>query len=316
MSSEPRSEDSTESEAASGQSVAEEEGSPRAGFFYALTAYAMWGFLPLFFRAAEHIPASELVIHRVLWSLPTAAIVLGVLGRLHEIPPLLKNWKIVRMMVVTALLISINWGIYVWAISVNLASETALGYYINPLLTVLIGYLLLGERLGKWQALAVALAFTGVLIRTVMGGVFPWISLSLAFSFAIYGYLRKTVAVGPTQGFMIEVIILFPFALVYAVWLAAQGGGHVELANGNIFWLMACGPVTAFPLIFYAYGAKRLRLATIGLMQYIAPSMIFIIAFFVFGEELDFWQGVTFVLIWSALAIYSWSTFRSSAPKR
>ena len=292
--------------------VATGASSPRAGFFYALSAYMLWGFLPLFFRAAEHISPMELSIHRIIWSVPTAAIIMALMGRLREIPPLFRDWKIVRMMIVTAALISVNWIVYVWAISVDLTSETALGYYINPLITVLLGYLLLGEKLNRWQKIAVGLAFTGVLVRTVMGGVFPWISLTLAGSFAIYGYLRKTVPVGPTQGFFMEVVILLPFALAYAAWLAFQGQGHVTFENGDIWWLVACGPVTSFPLILYAFGAKALRLATLGLMQYIAPSMIFIVAFFVFGEDMGFWQGVTFGLIWTALVIYSWSTFRSS----
>ena len=207
-----------------------------------------------------------------------------------------------------------NWAIYVWAISVDRTSETALGYYINPLLTVVLGVLLLSEKLNEWQWLAIALAAIGVLVRAISTGAFPWISLSLALTFAFYGYFRKTVSVGPTQGFLLEVIILFPFAMAYAVWLALQGQGHMDA--DNILWLMACGPVTAVPLILYAFGAKALRLATLGLMQYIAPSMIFVIAFFVFGETLDIWQIITFALVWSALLIYSWSTFEVAKKNR
>ena len=288
--------------------------SPRTGFFYALSAYLLWGFLPLFFRAAEHIPAVELVAHRVIWSLPVALFVMAALGRTGEIMPLLRDRGVMKMMLLTALLISVNWAIYVWAISVDRTSETALGYYINPLLTVVLGVLLLSEKLNEWQWLAIALAAIGVLVRAISTGAFPWISLSLALTFAFYGYFRKTVSVGPTQGFLLEVIILFPFAMAYAVWLALQGQGHMDA--DNILWLMACGPVTAVPLILYAFGAKALRLATLGLMQYIAPSMIFVIAFFVFGETLDIWQIITFALVWSALVIYSWSTFEVAKKNR
>ena len=288
--------------------------SPRTGFFYALSAYLLWGFLPLFFRAAEHIPAVELVAHRVIWSLPVALFVMAALGRTGEIMPLLRDRGVMKMMLLTALLISVNWAIYVWAISVDRTSETALGYYINPLLTVVLGVLLLSEKLNKWQWLAIVLAAIGVLVRAISTGAFPWISLSLALTFAFYGYFRKTVSVGPTQGFLLEVIILFPFAMAYAVWLALQGQGHMDA--DNILWLMACGPVTAVPLILYAFGAKALRLATLGLMQYIAPSMIFVIAFFVFGETLDIWQIITFALVWSALVIYSWSTFEVAKKNR
>ncbi len=292
--------------------VQKRERDTRSGFFYALFAYGLWGFLPLYFRAAEAIPPDELTAHRIIWSLPTVLIVMLMMGRLREIPVLLSNWKVVRMMALTAAMISVNWGLYVWAISVERTSETALGYYINPLLTVLLGALLLGERLDRWQKVAVALAFLGVAIRTIGSGELPWISLVLAFSFAGYGYLRKTVSVGPTQGFLLEVMILFPFAVGYAVWLAWTGVDHVSLTDGNLWWLIGCGPVTAVPLILYAYGAKGLTLTTIGLMQYIAPTMIFCVAFFVFGEELDIWQAITFGLIWLALVIYTRSTVKAA----
>ena len=281
-------------------------GDSRAGFFYALAAYGLWGFMPLYFKALENVPPVEMVTHRILWAVPVALIVIGAQNRLGELRALFSNKRIFAMMALTAALISVNWGIYVWAISVNITSETALGYYINPLISVLLGFLLLGEKLTKLQATAVAIAAFAVLIRTAAGGVFPWVSLTLAFSFAAYGYFRKTVAVGPTQGFLMEVVILFPFAFGYLVWLMAHGESHFGVTVSGSIWMMAAGPITAIPLILYAVGAKLLRLATLGLMQYIAPSLIFLISFFVFGEQLGFWQGVTFVMIWIALALYSW----------
>lgn len=287
--------------------------SERTGLGFALGAYIFWGFMPLFFRAVDHIPAVELVAHRVIWALPTAAIVMAFMGRLKEIPGLLRDWKILRMMILTALLISVNWCLYVWAISVDQTSETALGYYINPLITVLLGFMFLGERMNRWQMIAVGLATFGVLIRTVLGGTFPWISLTIAFSFAAYGYLRKTVPVGATQGFLLEIIVLFPPALGYAIWLAFQGTGHFDVTSTSALWLIACGPITSFPLILYAFAAKALPLSTLGLTQYLAPSLIFLLAFFVFDEPLDIWQGVTFALIWTALIIYTWSTFKTTS---
>ncbi len=285
----------------------------RAGFFYAFSAYLLWGFLPLYFKATEGVPPVEMLAHRVVWSLPVAGLVIALQGRLGELRSLFANGRIVLMMALTAGLISINWGLYVWAIAQNIASETALGYYINPLLTVLLGWALLGERLTRFQAFAVALAFAAVLLRTVAGGVFPWVSLVLAMSFAAYGYFRKTVAVGPTQGFMMEIVLLFPIAAGYLLWLASKGQGHLDLVNNEGWLLLVAGPVTAIPLILYAFGAKGLRLATLGVMQYIAPSMIFIIAFTLFEEDMDFWQGVTFVMIWAALALYSWDLLRDKA---
>jgi len=284
----------------------------RTGFLYALSAYGLWGFLPFYFKAAEHIPPVEMVAHRIIWAVPCALLVIGLQRRLGELWSLFSNSKTVAMMALTASLISVNWGIYVWAISVNITSETALGYYINPLISVLLAYFLLNERLSKLQALAVGIALAAVLMRTIAGGVFPWVALTLAFSFALYGYLRKTLAIGPTQGFLMEVTILAPVALGYVGWLMVHGENSFTVANGNAWLLMLAGPVTAVPLILYAFGAKLLRLTTLGLMQYIAPSIIFLISFLVFGEELNLWQGVMFVMIWLALALYTWSMFEKS----
>ncbi|MEE9314925.1 MAG: EamA family transporter RarD [Rhizobiaceae bacterium] len=284
--------------------------SSRKGFFYALGAYGLWGFLPLYFRLLDHVPAAEMIAHRILWSVPIALLVIGFQHRLGELKSLFSDKRIFSMMAITAVLISLNWGIYVWAISVDRTAEAALGYYINPLLTVVLGFALLGEKLTRLQWAAVAIALAAVVLRTVAGGVFPWIAVSLAVLFAAYGYFRKTVAVGPTQGFLMEVVILSPFALAYIGWLVFQGESHFTFANTDGGWMMFAGVVTAVPLIFYAYGAKLLRLTTLGLMQYIAPSMIFLIAIFVFKESMDFWQSVTFAMIWFALALYTWSLFK------
>lgn len=288
------------------------QNSARRGFFYALAAYCLWGFFPLYFRAVDFVPPAEVLVHRVVWSVPFALAVIAAQGRLNELKALFLNVHILRMMLLTAVLVSVNWIIFIWAISVNLASETALGYYINPLITVLMGFALLGERLTKLQMAAVLLAVTAVVIRTVAEGALPWISLTLAFSFALYGYFRKTVAVGPTQGFLVEVVLLSPFALAYWAWLVWQGDNHFSFADGSAYLLMLAGPVTAVPLILYAFGAKLLRLSTLGLMQYIAPSLIFVIAFTTFGEELGLWQAIAFGLIWTALALYSWEMLRQN----
>ena len=285
----------------------------RKGFFYAFAAYSLWGFLPLYFRAVDHVPPAEMVVHRIIWSVPIALIIIAAQQRLGELLSLIRNRKVITMMVITALLVSINWGVYIWAIAIDRTSEAALGYYINPLITVMLGFGLLGERLTRLQAIAVAIAVLAVLIRTVIGGVFPGIALVLAGTFAVYGYLRKTVPVGPTQGFLMEVVILLPFALAYLVYLSATGASHFKLATSDGPWLMFAGVATAVPLILYAFGAKLLKLATLGLMQYIAPSLIFLVAFLVFGEEMDFWQAITFVMIWSALALYSWSLWRPTS---
>jgi len=282
-----------------------------AGFFFALSAYLLWGFLPLYMKAMQSIDPVQIIAHRVFWSLPVAAILLWMLGRTKDIIPTFKSPKRLGILAITATIISINWGLYVWAISVERTLETAMGYYINPLITVAMGALLLGDRFTRAQMIALAIATAAVVLLTVKGGFFPWLSLVLAFSFATYGFLRKTVDVGPTQGFLVEVMLLSPFALIYIIWLQNNGQGVFFDSSWHTLILIGCGPVTAIPLILYAFGAKGLKLSTIGLMQYIAPSMIFFIGIFVFKEPFGLWQGIAFAMIWLALAIYTWSAFRN-----
>ena len=280
------------------------------GFFYALLAYFLWGLLPLFMKAVAHIPPAEVVAHRILWSVPIAGVVLVMLGRTKDVMAALRSPRTMVMAAVTAAIITLNWGIYVWAIAVERTVESALGYYINPLVSVAMGALLLGERMNRLQMAAIGLAVVAVCILAVDAGGVPWVSLSLAFTFATYGYLRKTLPIGPSQGFFLEVLILCLPALAYVTWLQMQGQNHLLLSQPYDFTLLlACGPITAVPLLLYAFGAKLLRLSTIGLMQYIAPTMIFLIAVFVFGEPFDGVRVLAFMLIWSALAIYTWSTF-------
>ena len=288
------------------------EDQTREGFIYAFSAYFLWGTLPLFLKLLEHMPAIEVVAHRAFWSLPVAGILLFYLGRTGDILPTLKNPKKMGVLFITATIISINWGIYVWAISVDRTIESALGYYINPLISVALGAMFLGERFTKAQLVALALATFAVVFLTIQSGVLPWVSLSLAISFAIYGFLRKTVDVGPTQGFLIEVLLLSVFAVPVFIWFQANGEGHFFEGINNTALLIACGPVTAIPLILYAFGAKKLRLSTVGLMQYIAPTLIFLVGLFVFNEPFSKWQFVAFLLIWVALVIYSWSAFKQN----
>ncbi len=265
------------------------------GFLFALSAYTLWGVLPLFLKMVDHIPAVEVVAHRILWSVPIAGAVLLALAAL------------------TASLITVNWGIYVWAIAADRTVETALGYYINPLMTVAMGAIFLGEKLTRLQMVAVGLAVLAVVILTVGAGGLPWISLALATSFAIYGFLRKTLPIGPSQGFFLEVLLLSVPCLAYVVWLAARGEGHFTALPENMLLLVLCGPATAVPLMLYGFGAKLLRFSTIGIMQYMAPTMVFLIAVFVFKEPLGLGKMIAFALIWTALALYSWSMFAGRA---
>jgi len=292
---------------------------PLRGFAFAGAAYLLWGFMPLLMKALAHVPAAEIVAHRVIWSLPVAAIILVATGRTGDIGPALRSRRTLLMATLTAALISLNWGIYIWAIAVDRTVETALGYYINPLVTVLMGAVLLGERLSRAQIVAVGFAAIAVAILTWDAGGLPWVSLTLALSFAGYGFLRKTLPIGPSQGFFLEVLILTPPAILWLVYLAATGptafGFDMPL---TMALLILCGPATAIPLILYAFGAKLLKISSIGIMQYIAPTMIAIIAVFVFGEPFGMARLVAFGFIWAALAIYTWSMFaqrRASATE-
>ncbi len=278
------------------------------GFGFALAAYFIWGFLPFYMKQLAHIPTLEVLAHRVIWSVPIAAIILATLGRTGDIKRALSDPKVVGMAAITAAIISLNWGVYVWAIGSNHALEAALGYYINPLLSVALGALLLKEKLSAAQRVAVALAGLAVVVLTVDAGRLPAVAVALPLSWAAYAFLKKWLPVGPNIGFFLEVLLLTPFAAAYVAYSYYNGSTHFMQSNPwDTALLMGCGVVTAVPLMLYANGAKLLRLSTIGIMQYIAPTMIFLTAVFVFGEAFDTVHKIAFAMIWAALVIYTWS---------
>lgn len=285
-----------------------------SGFFFALVAYVLWGFLPLYMKALAHVPAVEVIAHRVLWSLPIALGVLLWLGRTGDLRVALRTPRMLMMGAVTAALISVNWGIYVWAIGAGFALEAALGYYINPLFSVLLGRVLLNERLKPAQWVAIGLAATAVVMLAVEAGRLPYVALSLTLTWGAYAYLKKSLPIGPNQGFTLEVLLLAPFALGYLIWAQAAGVAYFLQGVGmDDLLLIGTGVVTAVPLMIYANGAKRLRLSTIAMMQYIAPSMIFLIAVFVFDEPFGGVRLIAFPMIWTALVIYTVSSLRGRA---
>jgi chloramphenicol-sensitive protein RarD len=281
-------------------------GDSLSGFLYALTAYLLWGFLPLYMKALAHIPPVEVIAHRVLWSVPIAVAVIAWLGRTDDLKAALKSPRMLGMGAMTAALISVNWGIYVWAIGSGHALDAALGYYINPLFSIFLGAVLLGERMGKTQMVAIALAVVAVGILTWEAGRLPVVALGLTVTWGFYAYLKRRLPIGPNQGFTLEVLILLLPALAYIGWLLSHGAGHfLEGVAWDNALLLGCGIVTAVPLMIYANGAKRLTLSTIAIMQYIAPTMIFLTAVFIFGEPFSGVKLVAFALIWTALVIYS-----------
>ncbi len=289
----------------------------REGFLLAGGAYLLWGFLPFYMKALGHVPSWEVVAHRILWSIPLALAILYLLGLLSGLKTAFSSLRTLMMGVLTASIISVNWGVYVWAVGSGRALETALGYYINPLFSVFLAAVLLGERLNRMQILAILFAVIAVGILTWDAGGLPWVSLALTFSWGAYAYFKKTLPVGPTEGFLLEILLLFLPALAYVLWLASKGTGHFHIDGGHDMWLLAgTGFVTAIPLILYANGAKLLTLTTIAIMQYSAPTMIFLIAVFVFKEPFSPAKLAAFGFIWAALAIYSWSLFANHRRAR
>ena len=287
----------------------------RAGFFFALAAYSYWGVVILYWKAIGYIDPLEVVAHRAFWAVPFAGIILLWMGRTGDILPALRSPRTLAIMLTCSIMISINWGFFVWAIAVERVLETALAYFINPLLTVALGAFFLGDKFNRMQLVAIALATVAVLYLTFVGGEFPWLSLLLASSFALYGILRKTVSLGPTQGFFIETLLILPFVLLLMIWLAIEGRAAFLENAVDTGLLLLCGPITAIPLLLYAAGGKRLRLSTLGLMQFIVPTIIFLIGVFLFKEPLNQTQLIAFVMIWIALGIYGWSILQSSAEK-
>ncbi|SHH42880.1 EamA family transporter RarD [Cognatishimia maritima] len=280
------------------------------GLALAITAYVMWGFLPLYMKHLTHVPPVEVVAHRVIWSVPIAGAVLWYLGRTNDLRDAIRNPRMLAMACVTAALVSLNWGIYVYAISIGRTADAALGYYINPLFSMFLATVLLGERPSRAQQVSIALAALAVIVLFVASPAPPWIPLGLTLSWGFYAYCKKSLPIGPNQGFLLEVLILSIPATGYLIYIAAMGDG-VFLTNTRDSWiLLAAGVVTAVPLMIYANGAKLIRLSTAGILQYIAPSMIFIIAVFLFGEDLDQSRLIAFPMIWTALVIYTISMVR------
>ncbi len=286
------------------------------GMLLALAAYALWGAFPLFFHLLRQVNAVEIVAHRAIWSLPLIGLLLWLTGRHGAITKALapiRRWRRARVLVASALLLLVNWGFFVWGVTNGHTLQASLGYYINPLVNVLLGFLLLGERFTRAQTLAILLATAAVLWLTLAAGAFPWLSLLLAFSFAAYGYLRKTMPSDSLQGLFVETLFMLPPAL-FALWLLPRFGVTLSFPASPwlAFLLALSGPLSALALLLFAAGARRIRLSTLGLMQYITPTMHFLTAVHVFGEPFDSRHLFAFALIWLALFIYGRESWRLS----
>ncbi len=276
------------------------------GVVYAALAYTLWGLFPLFFKQLAGAGALEVVLHRLVWSLVFVLLVLAVLRRWAWLRAVFQTPRVVGTFALSATLLASNWLVYIWAVNNDHVLDASLGYFILPLVNVALGYVFLHERPRRVQWLAFAIACAGVLWLTVQGGRLPWVALTLALTFALYGLLRKLAPLGALEGLSLETLLLAPLAMLALGWMTWQGQGVMARHDTALLaWLMAAGPVTAIPLLLFAAGARRIPLSMMGILQYIAPSILVLLGVWLYGEPFAGPRVLGFVLIWTALALYT-----------
>ncbi len=291
----------------------------RSGIIYAALAFLCWGLFPIYFHALDGVPPLQILAHRMLWSLGFLLIVL-VLRRQWKWLDVVRQPRVFFSFVLSALLLSANWLAYIWSVTNHHVIEASLGYFINPLVNIMLGYLILKERLRANQWVAIAIAALGVAWLTWQTGTVPWIALFLAFSFGGYGLLRKTAALGALEGLSFETIVLFPLAAAYVIWLTVNGQNvfiNTDSDTTRVLLVMA-GPLTAIPLLLFASGARKIPLSILGLLQYLSPTLQFLLGVWLFKEAFTADRLVGFVLIWSALILFAGEGLlrRSPAPAK
>lgn len=291
------------------------------GVLLAGGAFAMWGVLPLFYKALGHVPVLEVLAHRGIWAMVFLAGVVTLTRRWQQVMAAVRNPRVMGVLVATGLLIAANWGGFIFSVDAGHVLEASLGYFINPLMNVALGVVLLGERLNRAQKIAIALATLGVLNEVILLGDVPWIALFLATSFAAYGYLRKTIAVESLDGLLVEMTLLAPLMLAYLIWVGGPSLGFAASGSTSsampgtmdgltIVLLLLTGPFTAIPLLLFGAGARRINLATLGILQFFAPSIMFFMAVFLFNEPFALGNALTFAGIWLGLAVFAWDAWR------
>jgi chloramphenicol-sensitive protein RarD len=278
----------------------------RQGNITAFSAYFLWGILPIYWKALKCVPSTEILAHRIVWSLLFVILLLSIQRRWQEAKGVLFVYSRVRIFLVTSFLLAANWLTYIWAINTNQLVETSLGYFINPLVNVCLGVMFLRERLSGWQILSVALAFIGVLFLTVQYGRIPWIALTLASTFGIYGLLRKTARAESMVGLLCDTGMLTPIALGYLVIVSSRGlGTFGDAGLETHLLLVGAGVVTATPLLLFAHGARRIKYSTVGFLQYIAPTSQLLLGVVIYGEPFTRTHGISFGLVWLAIVLYA-----------
>ena len=294
---------------------ASDEQDARTGVIAGLLAYTMWGLFPVYIKIVNYVDPTEVLVHRVIWAVPFGALILLFRGQFGEVRRALRDRSTMLWLALAALCISLNWFVYIWAVQNDHIFQASLGYYINPLVYVLAGVLLFGERLRGMQMIAVGLAAVGVLFLTLRGEGVPWVALSLAILFAAYGIIRKQVRIGAMPGLFVETAMLLPLA---GAWLASLLlAGTATFASGDLpmdGWLLLAGPFTVLPLLFFATAARNVSLTALGFMQYLAPTLQFAFGLY-YGETLTVAHIVCFACIWVAVLIFSIDAVRTGRKK-
>ena len=285
----------------------------KKGVLAMVVACIVWGLSPLYYKLLVSVPPIELLSHRTIWSLVLFALVLFIQGRLRGALGVLGNRNIMATLFIAALMIAFNWFVFIYSIQINRATESSLGYFIFPLVSVIFGVVLFREKLGRAQMYAVMLAAVAVLILTYGLGQAPWIALSVSVSFGIYGVIKKSLSIPAIVTVTLEVLLLSPIALmILYLHHASDSGGQFGQSLSVSLLLILSGPMTATPLILFSYATRRVALATVGILQYINPSLQFLCATVLFLEPLSLWHAIAFPLIWAALALYSWASFQTA----
>ncbi|GHF44877.1 EamA family transporter RarD [Seohaeicola zhoushanensis] len=286
------------------------------GMMAVVGTFLIWGVSPAYYRLLSHVPPLEIMSHRVIWSLVLFSGLLAVQGRLGEVGAALRGRRQLGILVLASTLISANWFLFIYATQIDRVTETSIGYYIYPLLAVLLGWVVYKERLSLLQWLAVGLAGTAVALLTWGLGILPWFSLAIALSFALYGLSKKALTSGPVVSVTAEVLVMLPFICLVMVGIYASGPGHFGWSLRDSLLLIGAGPMTAIPLFFFSYALRRVAMGTVGLMLYMNPTLQFLCAVFVFGEAFTRWHAIAFPMIWLALACYTWEVLRRERAAR
>lgn len=282
------------------------------GVLFGLAAFGAWGFLPAYWKQLQAVNAFEILCHRIVWSCVFLALIISWQKRWREVIDIIHNPSAVKGLILSGLLIGFNWFIYIWAVNSGRVVETSLGYYMNPMINVALGFLLLQERFSRWQWTAVLFALAGVIYALGAYGELPLFALALAFSFAFYGFSRKKIDAKPIPMLLVETLILFIPALAYVCFRIAMGTTPFMEQAGISLWCVGSGVVTSLPLLWFAAAVKRLKLSTIGILQYLAPSIAFVLGVFVYKEPFTRHNLMVFILIWTGVILYIWDTIAHS----